>query len=101
MADNEHDGPQGRRISVRDVISAAAFVLALIAVVKELRKPSDQRSWHGVVAGFVPYDFRPPTFERAKERLWNPRGPLLSSQVFGVGWTLNFGALMARLRSRP
>ena len=28
--------------------------LVVAAVVKELRTPSEERTWHGVVAGFVP-----------------------------------------------
>lgn len=96
-----HERSRSRRISLRDVISVLAFALGVAAVIKELRKPADQRYWHGTVAGVVPYDFRPPTFERMKARLWNPKGPLLSSQVFGVGWTLNIGAVVARLRTRP
>ncbi len=92
---------RGRGISLRGVISVIAFALGVAAVIKELRKPAEQRQWHGTVAGLVPYDFRPPTFERVKARLWNPKGPLLSSQVFGVGWTLNVGAVVTRLRTRP
>jgi hypothetical protein len=42
------------------------------AVVKELRTPSEERSGHGVVAGFVPYDFRVPTVARLRERVWAP-----------------------------
>lgn len=88
-----------KRSPVRDVIRLAAFALAIAAIVKELKIPTDKRTWHGAVAGVVPYDFRRPTFERFKQQLWNPEGPLLSRQVFGVGWTMNFGALVAKVRS--
>jgi hypothetical protein len=74
--------------------------LAVAAVVQELRKPADEREWNGTVAGFVPYDYRPPTLERARERLWNPQGPLVSPQVFGVGWSVNFGKLVALAKQR-
>jgi len=34
--------------------------------------------------------------ERARERFWDPSGPLATGQLFGVGWTLDVGRL-ARL----
>jgi hypothetical protein len=64
-----------------------------MAIVQELRKPPYERTWHGKVAEFVPYDFRVPTVERLRTTYWNPDGPLLSSKVFGVGWAPNFGAV--------
>jgi hypothetical protein len=52
---------------------------------------------HGELFGFVPYDFRLPTAERAKVRMWNPGSRrLLTPVTFGVGWSLNLGRL-ARL----
>ena len=74
--------------------------VAIAAVVQELKKPAEERDWNGTVAGFVPYDYRPPTVERARERLWNPEGPLVGPQVFGVGWSLNFGKLVAMAKQR-
>jgi hypothetical protein len=89
----------GRRGGRRGkVIRWATFALTVAAIVQELRKPSDERTWHGEVAGFVPYDFRPPSAERARARWWDPTGPLFQPQVFGVGWTLNVGRLLAMLR---
>ncbi|MCL3862502.1 DUF5808 domain-containing protein [Actinotalea sp. K2] len=79
-------------------LQLAFAALAVAAVVKELRLPSDQRTWHGVVIGFVPYEFRVPTLPRVKARVWNPEGPLLSPHVFGVGWTLNIGKVVALVR---
>jgi len=37
----------------------------------------------------MPYDFRRPTLERMKERVWNPKGSMLMPKVWGCGWTLN------------
>jgi hypothetical protein len=71
-------------------------VIGVIAVIQELRKPPDERTWHGKVADIVPYDFRLPTIERVRTTYWNPEGPVLSARVFGVGWAPNFGVL-ARL----
>jgi hypothetical protein len=50
------------------------------------------------VFGKVPYDLRPPTFERLQTTLWNPK----DSHVFvptalGVGWSVNLAAVRARL----
>ncbi len=90
-----------RRRSPRVVrpLQLLAAGLAIAAVVKELRLPKDQRTWHGVVAGFVPYDFRRPTLDRIKRALWDPQGALVVDRPFGVGWTLNLGAVVARITS--
>jgi hypothetical protein len=80
------------------IVSAALLVAA---IGKELSKPASERTWTGKVASFVPYDFRRPTFARALERLWAPDNPhLMTPQVFGVGWTVNFGRVMSLLRAR-
>lgn len=71
----------------------ALALVAVVAVVQELRKPAGEREWHGKVADFVPYDFRKPTAERFRTTFWNPEGSLVSGKVFGAGWALNFGAL--------
>jgi hypothetical protein len=78
-----------------------AIGFGIAALVKELRLPRDQRAWHGTVATYVPYDFRPPTPERIRQRLWAPDDPqVLMPTVFGVGWSLNFGRIVALLRDR-
>jgi Family of unknown function (DUF5808) len=89
-----------RRRPLSALLGLCAFGLLVAAVVKELRLPKRKRRWHGTVAGVFPYDLRPPTLKRARERLSNPKGPLLSQHVFGVGWTINFGRLAALLRGR-
>jgi hypothetical protein len=88
-----------RRGGIQDVIRLVMLGLAVAAVVKELRTPAGERTWHGVVAGFVPYEFRFPTLERFRERVWNPQGEhLIGPHVFGVGWTVNLGKLVALVR---
>jgi hypothetical protein len=68
--------------------TVAAFVVA--AVVTELRKPEEDRTWHGRVGGMVPYDFRPPTWNRIRRAYWNPESDdLFNDRVFGVGWAVN------------
>lgn len=102
MTDHENGSNGDRRPASRPSVSSVfrliGLAVAAAAVVKELRTPAEHRVGHGTVAGVVPYDFRRPTFDRAKHRLWNPEGPLVSPQVFGVGWTVNLGALFARIR---
>jgi uncharacterized protein DUF5808 len=67
----------------------AAALLGGAAVVQELRRPAADRTWHGTIIG-VPYDFRPPTLSRFKERIWNPGDKrLFTPHAFGVGWTIN------------
>lgn len=87
--------------SVRDVWRLVLAVIGVIAIVQELRKPSDERTWHGKVADFVPYDFRVPTIERVRTTYWNPEGPILSAKVFGVGWAPNFGVLTTLFGKQP
>lgn len=81
------------------LVRLAVLALSATAIVKELRKPAGQREWTGQV-GPVPYDFRRPTLERVRSRLWSPEAPLLQPQPFGLGWTVNLGRLVASLRSR-
>jgi len=65
------------------------------ALATELRKPAEERTCQGRIAGRVPYDLRPPTLARGHERLWNPGDRrILVPTVFGVGWTVNLGRLL-------
>lgn len=93
----EHGSHQG---GLTRLIRLAMMALAVTAVVRELRLAPEERTWHGTVAGFVPYEFRMPTASRVKERLWNPDGSLVGPHVFGVGWTLNVGKLVALVRAK-
>jgi hypothetical protein len=75
---------------LRRLLRVAVVGLFVAAVATELSKPEDQRTWHGKVAGVVPYDFRPPTWERIRTAYWNPESDsLFSDRVFGVGWAVN------------
>ncbi len=88
---------RGRRGNLPLRALAIAFTVA--AIVKELRLPSEERTWHGSVATFVPYDFRKPTFARVRERLWSPESHvLLAPTIFGVGWTFNVGRVITLIR---
>ena len=80
------------------LLRAALFFLTLAAVAQELSKPEGQRTWHGRVAG-VPYDFRVPTLGRFRDAYWNPDDPrIFTDRVVGIGWAVNFGQLLPRLR---
>lgn len=92
------DGKRQRSSAMRP-LKVLAAVLAIAALIKELRLPKEQRTWNGAVAGFVPYDFRMPTFDKIKATLWNPDGAIIVNRAFGVGWTINFGAIVTKVRS--
>lgn len=84
---------------IQRLIRVVTFGLAVAAVVKEVRTPAEEREWHGVVVGFVPYDFRIPTIARLKQRMWDPEGShVINPRVFGVGWTVNLGKVVSVAR---
>ncbi len=75
---------------VRRLARFAAFGLVVAALATELTKPEAERTWEGRVFGVVPYDFRPPTWQRIRDAYWNPHSDrLFSDRVFGVGWAVN------------
>jgi len=75
--------------------SALIGFLVALAVRDQLRLPPEERTWHGSVAGIVPYDFRRPTLERIRATFWNKdTSRILVPQAFGVGWTINFYPLL-------
>jgi hypothetical protein len=75
---------------IRRLVRFTAFALVAAAVATELAKPAPERTWRGRVFGLVPYDFRPPTWQRIRDAYWNPESDnLFSDRVFGVGWAVN------------
>jgi hypothetical protein len=77
-------------------IALLTMALLGVAIVKELRLPRDERTWHGMLFGFVPYDLRVPTVDRLRRSLWSPDdNRLLLPRSFGIGWSPNFGRLAA------
>ena len=76
-----------------------AFWGALIAAIyQELKKAPEERTWHGKVAGTVPYDFRVPTMDRFREAYWDPENErVFSEKVIGVGWAVNIPVAARRL----
>lgn len=75
---------------------AAGLAAIGVAVATELKKPAEERTGHGEIAGFIPYDLRRPTADSVREKLWNPAGNFWSPSVFGVGWAPNLGRLAAQ-----
>lgn len=69
------------------------------AIYRELRLPREERTWHGRLLGYVPYDFRLPTPRRVIDAFWNPKSTrLFHDQPFGVGWVVNVPAALALVR---
>ena len=80
------------------LLRMAAFAALAGAVYTEIRKPPEERTWHGRLLGVVPYDFRPPTPAKVIGAWWNPKSDrIVGDPVFGVGWSINVAALADRL----
>ena len=72
--------------------------LVAAAIYQEIQKPTEERTWHGRIGGFMPYDFRSPTLERLREAYWNPDEPrICTDRVLGIGWAINFYSLLQGL----
>ncbi len=82
-----------RKPTPQDMWRLLLVIVGIIAIIQELRKPREERTWEGKVGSFVPYDFRRPTMDRVRETYWNPDGSFLSRRVWGVGWAPNFGVV--------
>lgn len=90
-----------QRSRVRSTLKLVSFALMGAAVLQELRKPREERTWHGALLGWVPYDLRVPTAARLKASLWAPEDRrLLVPRAFGVGWSPNLGRIVHVVRAR-
>lgn len=79
-------------------IRTLAWVAVIAAIYQELKKPAAERTWHGKVAGLIPYDFRVPTPDRVKAAYWDPsRDTVFTDKVVGVGWAVNIPVLIRKL----
>ena len=91
--------PKRKSAGLGGLINVVGTGLAIASIIQELRKPPRKRSWHGELFGRVPYDWRLPTAKRIRRALWQPRSRhLVQPTVFGVGWTLNFAAMLRPLK---
>ena len=71
---------------------AVAGLFTIATVIHAVRSSKS----HGTFMG-VPFEFRPPTARRVKERWWNPADRrVFTPHVFGVGWSLNLHRLFRR-----
>lgn len=79
-----------------------AVIGALVgAIYTELRKPQEERTWHGKLLGVVPYDFRMPSIEGLRQAYWNPHSPkVFTARPLGVGWAVNIPTALRRLGVR-
>ena len=85
---------------VRRLVRLATIGLTIAAISQEMQRAPSDRTWTGVVFGVVPYDFRPPTWERLRDAFWNPDDPrLFTERPLGVGWAINFYQAQVMLRS--
>ena len=79
------------------LLSRFRSIAALFTMVTLIQALRSGRS-HGTFMG-VPFEFRPPTPRRVKERWWNPSDRrVFTPHVFGVGWSLNLHRLLRRDR---
>jgi hypothetical protein len=78
--------------------AVAGIGITAAAVIEQLRKPAEDRTWHGRVLG-VPYDFRPPTVGRLAKAYWSPGNrALLTPMPFGVGYAVNLARVAALVK---
>jgi len=83
---------------LRGIATLVGIGLVAAAISQEMMRAPAERSWHGTLLGFVPYDFRPPKAERVRDEFWNPESQaILSPHAFGVGWGVNLGAIAKKL----
>jgi hypothetical protein len=90
-----------RRPTLDTILASVGLVVVALAVVSELRRSPQLRTWHGTVLGVVPYDFRRPTFRRVHDALWSPDDDrILVPRALGVGWSVNLARLVRLVRQR-
>jgi len=83
---------------IKRLVILATIVLSAGAVMDQLKRPKEERTWQGSL-GKIPYDFRTPSPKRIKRSLWAPDDPrVFVPRAFGVGWSLNFASLKNQLK---
>ena len=71
------------------LFSLLILIYIAIAITQQLRRPPEERTWYGKIAG-IPYDFRIPTAERIRATYWNKdTSKIFLPQAFGIGWGIN------------
>jgi len=93
-----NDQMKAKMMEWRGIAALVGVGLLAAALIQELSRPRDERTWSGHVFGLVPYDLRPPDLERIKKAWWNPDSDrILADRAFGVGWSLNLGGVARRV----
>ena len=83
---------------LRWFITGVATGLTAAAIGQELQKEPQDRTWKGTVAG-VPYNFNLPEWRDIAGEYWNSSSDeILTPRVMGLGWGLNFAALVHRAK---
>jgi hypothetical protein len=73
--------------------------LSAAAIGEELKLPPEQRAWKGTVAG-VPYNFRFDEWSGIAREYWDPTSNnILTPHAVGLGWGVNFAAVVSRVRA--
>jgi hypothetical protein len=68
--------------SILRIVTTAFTVAALVYAIRTKRPAGQLLS--------VPYDFRMPSLERLRRRLWNPEDDrVITPSFLGVGWSVN------------
>jgi len=84
----------GEDAAVRALGPAAEYASR---VCEALHLESEGPTPQGTILG-MPYDFRGASVKRVSERLWDTTNPrVFVPRLFGLGWTVNFGAVAVRL----
>ena len=108
MIDNVRTDLSRRAASARSEVEDLIWLMKMAvvgafvgAIYTELRKPPEQRTWHGKLLGVVPYDFRMPSYEQVQKAYWNPHSPkVFTDRPLGVGWAINIPTALRRLGVR-
>jgi uncharacterized membrane protein len=83
---------------LKAVALVAVGIIGVMAVREQLERDPEARDWNGRIYG-VPYDFRVPTADRVRDRLWNPDDErIIVPHVFGIGWTVNAYQIVKQFR---
>lgn len=86
-------------MGMRGFVAGVVVGLAAAAIGQELAKEPEQRTWKGKVAG-VPYNFRVGEWPDIAGEYWNPESErILQPRAIGMGWGINFAAVVNRART--
>jgi hypothetical protein len=86
-------------MGMRSFVTGVVVGLTAAAIGQELAKEPEKRTWKGKVAG-VPYNFRVGEWPDIAAEYWNPESDaILQQHAIGLGWGINFAAVVNRARA--